>query len=263
MRSACSAMMPRKRSRASASSRAGPRRVSMNPAIPRDRRLELMAGIGNEIGPHALGAPECRGVVQHDQHQRAIGRSPRQATGMGDDIEFRRARQHDLDRDLVGPDEVAVGRVEQRIDRRQQLGMAQRRRQVAIRAHGAQQRHRRAIGAHDAALAVDRDQRVGQAVDNGLRGGREIVDRGALAAPAGRQRRSRGGEFLGGRRERQTRHHRLLLVRQFTDEAGEARQRAEIALHQDGGDDRDAGKGEQGRAAGQITRPMKATQGGS
>ena len=43
MRSACSAMMPRKRSRASASSRAGPSRVSMKPDHARQRRLELVA----------------------------------------------------------------------------------------------------------------------------------------------------------------------------------------------------------------------------
>ena len=122
---------------------------------------------------------------------------------------------------------------------------------------GAQQRARREVGAHDAALAVDGDQRIGQAVDDGLRGGREIVDRGALAAPAGRQRGRRRRQLLGGGREGQARHHRLALVRQLADEAGEAGERAEIALHQEDRHDGDAGHGDQRRPAGEIARPVE------
>ena len=58
----------------------------------RDRRLELVAGVGDEIGAHALGPPQRRGVVQHDQRQRAVRRRPRQAPQMGDDVELGRAR---------------------------------------------------------------------------------------------------------------------------------------------------------------------------
>ena len=63
----------------------------------RDRRLELVAGIGDEIGAHALGAAQRRRVVQHDQGERAVGRRARQAAHMGHDVELGRARQHELD----------------------------------------------------------------------------------------------------------------------------------------------------------------------
>jgi len=55
--------------------------------------------------------------VQHEQRQRSIGCRARQAAGMDDHVEFRRARQDDLDRGLVRPGEIAVGSgLEQRIN---------------------------------------------------------------------------------------------------------------------------------------------------
>ena len=199
-----------------------------------DRRLELVARIGDEIGAHALGTAQRRGVVQHDQRQRAVGRRARQAAGMGDDVELGRARQHELDRDLVGPGEIAVGAVASSesiaASSSGWRSAVERSRSGTMVPSSAT---RGAVGAHDAALAVDRDQRIGQAVDDRLGGGREIVDRGALAAPAGGQRRRRRREFFGGRREGEARHHGLPLARQLADEAREARQRDEIALHQE------------------------------
>ena len=71
MRPACSRMMPRKRSRASASSRAGPSSVSINPTRRRQRRLQLVPGIGDEIGAHLLAA------LQAPSHRAGSGSRPR------------------------------------------------------------------------------------------------------------------------------------------------------------------------------------------
>ena len=73
------------------------------------------------VGAHALGPTQRRGVVQHDQRQRSVGRRARQAAHMRDDVELGRAGQHELDGGLIGPGEVAVGGRQQRVDRRQQL----------------------------------------------------------------------------------------------------------------------------------------------
>ena len=164
----------------------------------------------------------------------------------------------EIDGDLVGADEVAVGRrrAANRSPPAARDGAAPSRGRGRARV-GAEQQQRRAVGAHDAALAVDRDQRIGQAVDDRLRRGGEIVDRGALAAPAGGERRRRGRQLLGRRREGKARHHRLLLARQLAHEAGEAGQRAEIALHQDHGDHGDAEERQQRRAAGERRRSSR------
>ena len=227
-----------------------------------DRRPELVAGVGDEIGAHALGAAQRRGVVQHDQRQRAVGRRARQAPGMGDDVELGRARQHDLDRDS--------GRARRNCRRpvSSSESIADRSSDGAAPSTGRGRRRR----------AEQRHAPRGWCARCGAGGRRAIsgsgrpstmacADAARLSIEARWRRqpvdecRRRRGELLGGRREGQARHHRLLLARQFADEAGEARQRAEIALHQDGGDHRDAGKGDQGRTAGQIARPVKAAEG--
>ena len=163
---------------------------------------------------------------------------------------------------LVGAGEVAVGGLEQAVDRGEQLRLAEHGREIALGAGAAQKLAGGEVGAHDAAAAVDGDQRIGQAVDDRLGGGREIVDRGALAAPAGRELRRRRRQLLGGGREGEARHHRLALVRQLADEAGEAGERAEIALDQPDRDHGDAGHGDQRRPAGEMARPVERQQGG-
>ena len=97
MRSACSAMMPRKRSRARGIVARRAAQGLDEAGEARDRRLELVAGIGDEIGAHALGAAQRRRVVQHDQGERAVGRGARQAAQMGHHVELGRAGQHELD----------------------------------------------------------------------------------------------------------------------------------------------------------------------
>ena len=228
----------------------------------RDRRLELVAGIGDEVGAHALGAAQRRRVVQHDQGERAVGRRARQAAQMGDHVELGRAGQHELDASLVGAGEIAVGGVEQPVDRREKLRLAEHGREIALGAGAAQKLAGGEVGAHDTAAAVDGDQRIGQAVDDRLGGGREIVDRGALAAPAGRELGRRRRQLLGGGREGKPRHHGLALVAEFADEAGEAGERAEIALHQPDRDHGDARHGDERRTAGEIARPVKDQQRG-
>ena len=220
-----------------------------------DRRLQLVAGIGNEIGPHALGAAQRRSVVQDDQGQRAVGRRPRQPTQMGDHVELGRPRQHQFDHALVRSREVAVGTgLQQRIDGRQELRLTQQCRDVALRPAGAaQQQGGGKIGAHDATLPVDRHQRIGKAVDDRLCRGGEIVDRGALPAPAGRERRGRGRQLLGRGGEGQARHHRFAFVGEFTHEAGKARQRVQVALDQEDRDQPDARHRDQGAAARQFS----------
>ena len=103
----------------------------------RDRRLELVAGIGDEVGAHALGAAQRRGVVQHDQGERPIGRGARQAAHMSHDVELRRAGQHELDGGLVGAGEVAVAGLEQAVDRREKLGLAKHGGEIALGAGAA------------------------------------------------------------------------------------------------------------------------------
>ena len=219
-----------------------------------DRRLEFVAGIGHEIGAHALGAAQGRSVVQHDQRQRAVGGGPRQPSQMGHHVELRRPRQHQFDHALVGSREVAVGAgLEQRVDGGQELRLAQHRRDIALGTTGtAQQQGGGKIGTHDAALPVETHQGIGKTVDDRLGGGRQIVDRGALATPSGREGGGRGRQFLGGRGEGKTGHHRLALVREFPHESREARQRPEIALDQEHRHHGDASHRDQGGAARQL-----------
>ena len=189
MRSACSAMMPRKRSRASASSRAGPRRVSMKPAMPAIGVLSSWLALATKSArmrsARRSAVVSCSTISASEPSAAARGR--RRAWAMTSSSGG--PGQHELDGGLVGADEVAVG-----------AGLQQRSRSPPAAAgwRNAVERSRsaptapssargRAVGAHDAALAVDGDQRIGQAVDDRLRRGGEIVDRGALAAPAGRR----------------------------------------------------------------------------
>ena len=59
-------MMPRKRSRAAGSSRAGPCSVSMKPVERRERRAQLVADVGDEVGAHLLDPPDRRQVMHRD-----------------------------------------------------------------------------------------------------------------------------------------------------------------------------------------------------
>ena len=179
---------------------------------------------------------------------------------MGDDIELGRTAQHQLDPRLLGVDEVAGDSLEQSVDRRQELRLAEHRRQVALGAGGPQELPGGEVGAHDAALAIDRHQRIGKAVDDGLGRRGQVVDRGALAAPAGGKLRRGRRQLLGGGREGQPRHDRLALVGQLAHEAREQRQRDEVALHQQHRHHADGRHGDQGRPPRQLARPVQRQQ---
>ena len=82
MRVACVFMMARKRSRASASSRAEPMQRVDEARERRERRAQFVARIGDEVGAHLLDAVQRRQVVEHQQHHagrrrtRAGGHAP-------------------------------------------------------------------------------------------------------------------------------------------------------------------------------------------
>ena len=263
MRSACSAMMPRKRSRAPASSRAGPRRVSMKPARPAIGVLSSWLALATKSArmrsARRNAVVSCSTTSASEPSAAARGRRRRWAimsSSGGPDSTSSTAV-------WSGPVKLPSAPVSSSPSiAASSCGLAERRRQVALGADRPQQGARREVGAHDAALAVDGDQRIGQAVDDGLRGSREIVDRGALAAPAGGQRRRRRRQLLGGRREGEPRHHRLALVGKLADEAREAGERAQVALHQEDGHGRDGGHGDQRRPARQVARPVERGEGG-
>jgi hypothetical protein len=224
----------------------------MKPMMPAIGRLELVARIGDEVGAHALGAAQRGGVVQHDQGQRTV-RPPRAAgANMRHDVQLGRTRQHDADRGLLGPTKLPSARFEQ--DRRwpPAARMAQRGRQVALGADRPEQAR--------AARLVRTIRRWRSTPISGS--GRPSTMAWAEAArlsiearwrrqPAARVA-GRRRQLLGGGREGQARHDRFLLARQITDEARKARQRAEIALHQEGRHEDDAGERHQRRPASAI-----------
>ena len=261
MRSACSAMMPRKRSRAAASSRAGPRRVSMKPARPAIGVLSSWLALATKSA--RMRSARRSAVVSCS----TIRASEPSAAARG------RRRTWAITSSSGGPDStnstpVWSGPVKLPSAVSSSPSMAASScgwRNTVERSRSApaapSETAGRQVGAHDAALAVDGDQRIGQAVDDRLGGGREIVDRGALAAPAGRELGRRRRQLLGGGREGEPRHDGLALVRQLADEAGEAGERAEIALDQQDRDHADAGDGDQRRPAGEVTRPVQRQQG--
>ena len=75
MRSACSLITLRKRSRASVSFLAAPCSVSTKPRKRGQRRAQLVAGVGHEIGAHAGEAILLRQVAEGDQQRRIDARS--------------------------------------------------------------------------------------------------------------------------------------------------------------------------------------------
>ena len=117
--------------------------------------------------------------------------------------------------------------------------MAQGRRQVAIGHERTDEAARGAVPAPQPATAIDGEERVGQAVDDGLGGDLETSHRLALAPPHAVERLHAGGELLGRGRQNESRHVRLAATRQGLDVAREAHEGVQVAAHDDGGAEAD------------------------
>ena len=153
----------------------------------RERRSDLMARIGHEIRPHLLRAPD-RGEVHQSQQNGALGRARRmpcrQRLDAGGENALDGCRQGNFD---IVP-RLAAAR---RLDRGQQIGIAQRRRQVAPRDIAAQQLFRRPVGPQHLARLVQQQERIGQGVEGAFKlrpGGFQRAEAGFLGAAEAHQR---------------------------------------------------------------------------
>ncbi len=158
MRSACARMMPRNRSRATASSRAGPSSVSMKPIRQASGVFSSCPALATKsarICSASFSAVMSCSVSDRDRavERRAVdpgeaGAAVTRSTGTRQG-KTRRPAPASPRKHRVGGGEH--GRV------------AQRGREVARLGHGADRLDRRRVGAHDPALRVEQDLRVGEA----------------------------------------------------------------------------------------------------
>ena len=122
-----------------------------------------MAGVGDEIGPHLLDAPQRREIVEGHQHQ--IG-----------PVQFRLTlhRLHDhfkpaIERHALGIlDALLFSAGIGAADRLDQFGHAQRKRHRFALAQGRRQRTRPVIERQHSPIPIERDDRIRQAGDDGL-----------------------------------------------------------------------------------------------
>ena len=196
----------------------------------RERRAQLVADIGDEIGAHAVDALDHGQVLERDDRGRAVG----QRLGQGLD-----ARAQDaLDRRRQGELDVARGAVLERafggVEHRR---VAQERGEAAADRRAAEQVARREIGADHLMAAVDQHDRLGHVVEHGRLGLRarfepaRAVGDGAAEPPGGAG--EAGGEPADhGRR-------RVAAAAEIVDIALDRGEVGEAAAHQPG--DADAG----------------------
>ena len=184
-------MMPRKRSRAAGSSRAGPLQRLDEAGERGERRAQLVAGIGDEIGAHLLDAADRRQIVERDDDDRRCGRlpraqpatrTPRPARSVGNRV--RRTR-------CAAPCRSAfAARIASTSSgMRSAIEAGSPRRSAGASAAAP------ALKAIDAAVLIEHDHRIGQAGDDGverLRRRRAAMPRQPAAGGTGRLDRRAG-----------------------------------------------------------------------
>ncbi|HEX7968474.1 MAG TPA: hypothetical protein VF502_09655, partial [Stellaceae bacterium] len=127
-----------------------------------ERRPELVAGIGDEIGAQSLAALDRGQIVEREHGGGALGavrpdrRQPRREMALDRrrDVELDNARRLAL---------------EHRVGGGEHGGMTHRQRQVAIEKAHAEDLVGGGVGAEDAAPLVEQDQRIGQRAQHRLR----------------------------------------------------------------------------------------------
>ncbi len=120
-----------------------------------ERRAQLVAGIGDEIGAQSLAALHIGEIVQHQHRGGAFRRRRRQGREPRRERALDRAGDLELDDAQPFAAQHCVGRVQNR-------GVAQRAGEIAIDEPVAEQLHRRFVGADDAAVGAEQQHRLGQ-----------------------------------------------------------------------------------------------------
>ena len=161
-----------------------------------ERRAQLMAGIGDEIGAHLLDPPQRREIVERQQHQAGIGGHPR-----------RRDRRDDhlvpaVERHALGELDALRGSARARAaDRLQHFGHAQPERDRLARTQRRRHRGRARVERDDVAAAVERDHGIRQSGQHRFDQG--VADaRRARLVPGQRRRRDVAARACNQRRQR-------------------------------------------------------------
>ncbi len=161
----------------------------------RERRAELVAGVGQEVGPHALVAPGV-GLVAHAEQGQALG--PLGGEGLGDrapdPVQRAALLEHRLGLDAA---------VEGLLEGLQHLRIADIGGQQAAGALQAQQFARRGVGEHQAGLASALAHVAGQ--QHRIRQALQHQGVGRIVARFGLRRRDGGGCPRAGPEQQQRR----------------------------------------------------------
>ena len=183
MRPACSRMMPRKRSRASASSRAGPSSVSIKPTRVASGVFSSCPALAMKSARICSAALQRRHVVQRQDRRRAVER--RAALGSFGRA-ARNARAAPARPAPTTPNSTlrAASPASTASAAASNAGLRSAAGQIARFRYRADKLGRGSIGTDDAALAVDQDQRVRHRGYDRLGGGEPRLAARRVLAPA-------------------------------------------------------------------------------
>ena len=123
-----------------------------------ERRADLVARVGDEVGPHLVGAAHCREIDEREQNSGAA--FPR----LGQRLDPRREGAFDrrLQREL---DVAPVAAVQGLLDGLDQCRIAQGGRNVAPGHLAIEELRCRPVGAHDLAVGIQQQERLGQGIE--------------------------------------------------------------------------------------------------